>query len=119
MDMEQSLRIKLLENKSEIKAVIEAEREKQKEILTQELKRQSNLIFDKKNITKILYVNWCTPNFIICWILIFFICLAKCTIYYNPKHDCLKKQLRITTIGDKTYLQISEFMCMFIQIYTH
>ena len=57
LDMEQSLRVKLSENKSEIKTLIEAEREKQKEILTQELKRQSNLIFDnQKNITTLLYV---------------------------------------------------------------
>lgn len=56
-DMEQSIRVQFSENKSEMKTLIEAEREQQKELLTQALKRQSNLIFDnQKTITTILYV---------------------------------------------------------------
>jgi len=56
-DMEQSLRIKLAENKSEIKALIESERAKQKMILTEELEKQSKQVFEnQKNITNVLYV---------------------------------------------------------------
>jgi len=55
-DMEQSLRIKLAENKSEIKGLIEREREKQNRILTEELDRQSKRFSDnQKNITTLLY----------------------------------------------------------------
>jgi len=57
IDMEQSLRIKLTENESAVKSLIETGQEKQKEILIQELNRQNKQIFDRqKNMTTILYV---------------------------------------------------------------
>ena len=57
IDMEQSLRIKLAENESAVKSLIETGQEKQKEILIQELNRQNKQIFDRqKNMTTILYV---------------------------------------------------------------